>query len=681
MKFTLLTFLICATFFTLSCNKDNMTQTEPFQYQTEQFADIKILRYQVPGFEELSQERKLLLYYLYEAALSGRDIMYDQNCRYNLSVRKTLEEIIKGYSGDKGSESWSQFLVYAKRVWFSNGIHHHYSSSKFFPECDRDYFKSLIAQTPEGKFPFHGGESLADFSERISEIIYNPAVAPKKTNKDSKTDIIKTSSNNFYEGVTQQETEDFYNRLIDRNDTTPISYGLNSKLIKEAGIIKERLYRSGEMYSSAIDRIIFWLEKAEPVAENENQKEVISKLIKFYKTGSLAMFDEYNIAWVRDNQSLVDFVNGFIETYNDPMGMRGSFESMVSFKNLEASKRIEAISNEAQWFEDNSTIPDKYKKAKVTGIQARVITVVVESGDAAPSTPIGVNLPNANWIRKQHGSKSVNLGNIVDAYDEAGKTSGMLEEFCSGPEEIKLAKTYGTLGNNLHTDLHEVIGHASGQIKEGVGTPRETLKNYASTIEEARADLVALYFIMDPKLVSLGVMPSTDVGKTEYNSFIRNGLMTQLVRLTPGENIEEDHMRNRQLIALWAYENGLKDQVIEKKVLNGKTYFVINDYEKLRALFGKLLNEMQRITSEGDYAAAQNLVETFGVKVDTVIHKEVLERYSRLNIAPYAGFIQPKLVPVYDGETIKDVKIEYPSDFKTQMLDYARDYSFLPVLN
>ncbi|MCA0445267.1 MAG: dipeptidyl peptidase 3 [Bacteroidetes bacterium] len=681
MKFTILTFLICATFFTLSCNKDNMTQTEPFQYQTEQFADIKILRYQVPGFEELSQERKLLLYYLYEAALSGRDIMYDQNCRYNLSVRKTLEEIINGYSGDKGSESWSQFLVYAKRVWFSNGIHHHYSSSKFFPECDRDYFKSLIAQTPEGKFPFHGGESLADFSERISEIIYNPAVAPKKTNKDSKTDIIKTSSNNFYEGVTQQETEDFYNRLIDRNDTTPISYGLNSKLIKEAGIIKERLYRSGEMYSSAIDRIIFWLEKAEPVAENENQKEVISKLIKFYKTGSLAMFDEYNIAWVRDTQSLVDFVNGFIETYNDPMGMRGSFESMVSFKNLEASKRIEAISNEAQWFEDNSTIPDKYKKAKVTGIQARVITVVVESGDAAPSTPIGVNLPNANWIRKQHGSKSVNLGNIVDAYDEAGKTSGMLEEFCSGPEEINLAKTHGTLGNNLHTDLHEVIGHASGQIKEGVGTPRETLKNYASTIEEARADLVALYFIMDPKLVSLGVMPSTDVGKTEYNSFIRNGLMTQLVRLTPGENIEEDHMRNRQLIALWAYENGLKDQVIEKKVLNGKTYFVINDYEKLRALFGKLLNEMQRITSEGDYAAAQNLVETFGVKVDTVIHKEVLERYSRLNIAPYAGFIQPKLVPVYDGETIRDVKIEYPSDFKTQMLDYARDYSFLPVLN
>lgn len=681
MKLTTLTFFSLMTLVSVSCNKEDMQPSEPFQFQTEQFADIKVLRYQVPGFEELSQERKLLLYYLYEAALSGRDMMYDQNCRYNLSVRKTLEELVTGYPGEKGNESWNQFMVYTKRVWFSNGIHHHYSFSKFFPECDRDYFKSLITQTPSGKFPLQGDESLSDFAERITDIIYNPAIAPKKTSKDPGSDLVKSSANNFYEGVSQKETEDFYNRLIDRNDTTPISYGLNSKLIKEAGIIKERLYRSGEMYSSAIDRIIFWLEKAEPVAENENQKEVISKLIKFYKTGSLAMFDEYNIAWVRDTQSLVDFVNGFIETYNDPMGMRGSFESMVSFKNLEASKRIEAISNEAQWFEDNSTIPDKYKKAKVTGIQARVITVVVESGDAAPSTPIGVNLPNANWIRKQHGSKSVNLGNIVDAYDEAGKTSGMLEEFCSGPEEIKLAKTYGTLGNNLHTDLHEVIGHASGQIKEGVGTPRETLKNYASTIEEARADLVALYFIMDPKLVSLGVMPSTDVGKTEYNSFIRNGLMTQLVRLTPGENIEEDHMRNRQLIALWAYENGLKDQVIEKKVLNGKTYFVINDYEKLRALFGKLLNEMQRITSEGDYAAAQNLVETFGVKVDTVIHKEVLERYSRLNIAPYAGFIQPKLVPVYDGETIRDVKIEYPSDFKTQMLDYARDYSFLPVLN
>lgn len=681
MKLTTLTFFSLMTLFALSCNKEDMQPSEPFQFQTEQFADIKILRYQVPGFEDLSPERKLLLYYLYEAALSGRDMMYDQNCRYNLSVRKTLEELVNGYTGDKESQSWNQFMVYTKRVWFSNGIHHHYSFSKFFPECDRDYFKSLITQTPSGKFPLQGDESLSDFAERITDIIYNPAIAPKKTSKDSGSDLVKSSANNFYEGVTQKETEEFYSRLIDRNDTTPISYGLNSKLIKEAGMVKERLYRSGEMYSSAIERIIYWLEKAETVAENEAQKEVISKLIQFYKTGSLAMYDDYSIAWVRDTKSLVDFVNGFIETYNDPMGMRGSYESMVSFKNLEASKRIEAISNEAQWFEDNSSIPQQYKKEKVTGIQARVITVVVESGDAAPSTPIGVNLPNANWIRKTHGSKSVNLGNIVDAYDEAGKTSGMLEEFCSGKEEIELAKTYGTLGNNLHTDLHEVIGHASGQIKPGVGTPRETLKNYASTIEEARADLVALYFIMDPKMVSIGVMPSTDVGKTEYNSYIRNGMMTQLVRLKPGENIEEDHMRNRQLIAMWAYEKGKGENVIEKTVINGKTFFVIRDYDKLRTLFGKLLNEMQRITSEGDFKAAQQLIETYGVKVDPVIHAEVLERYSKLNIAPYAGFIQPKLVPVYEGEKIKDVKIEYPSDFKTQMLDYARDYSFLPVIN
>ncbi len=681
MNYLLTLFTTSLMVLTLSSCKDKAPDPAPFTVQTEQFADLKVLRYQVPGFTELTLNQKLLVYYLYEAALSGRDIFYDQNSRHNLSVRKTLEIIVSNYSGDKTSSEWNQFMVYTKRVWFSNGIHHHYSNLKFFPECSREYFKSLIQALPDAKFPLHDGESAADFAERITDVVYNPDIAPKRTNKDPKDDLVKTSANNFYEGVSQKEVEEFYSRITDKNDTTPISYGLNSKLIKEAGIIKERLYKSGGMYSQAIDKIIYWLEKAETVAENDQQKLVISTLIEFYKTGSLAKFDEYSIAWVKNNDSRVDFVNGFIETYLDPMGMRGSFESMVSIKDPEASKRIEAISREAQWFEDKSTISDKFKKKNVKGIQARVITVVVESGDAAPSTPIGVNLPNANWIRKHHGSKSVNLGNIVDAYDEAGRSSGMLEEFCSSQEEIELAKKWGALGNNLHTDLHEVIGHASGQINPGIGTPRETLRNYASTIEEARADLVALYYIIDPKLVEIGVTASTDVGKSEFNSYIRNGLMTQLVRLKPGEDIEEDHMRNRQLIAAWAYEKGLSDNVIEKISQDGKTYFVIYNYEKLRDLFGQLLAETQRITSEGDFESARKLVETYGVKVDPNLHQEILNRYKKLNIAPYAGFIQPKLTPVMEGDQIRDIQISYPDDFTEQMMEYGKEYSFLPVIN
>lgn len=670
---------------TMGCAKKADTKADnkgkDFVFQTEQFADLKIIRYQVPGFDSLTPKQKELVYYLYEASLAGRDIIWDQNYKNNLLIRKTLEAIVGSYKGNRQEENFKNFMVYTKRVWFSNGIHHHYGSKKFEPGFSKEYFTQLVKNSPDGAFPLAQGESLDQLIDKLTPILFDPSVDAKRVNLDPKDDIIKTSAMNFYEGLTQKEVEDYYKKIIDPKDPRPISHGLNSKLVKENGTIVEKVWKVGGMYSPAIEKIVYWLEKASAVAENETQKAALDKLIDYYQTGDLKKFDEYNIFWVKDTESTVDVTNGFIEVYGDPLGYRGAFESVVSIKDMEASKRIDAISRQAQWFEDNSPLAPEHKKKNVTGISAKVITVVVESGDASPSTPIGINLPNANWIRKEFGSKSVNLGNIVYAYAKAAEGSGFLAEFAYTPEEIERAKKYGALADDLHTDMHEVIGHASGQINPGVGTPKQTLKNYASTIEEARADLVGLYYIMDQKLIDIGVMPNFDVAKAAYDRQIRNGYMTQLTRLQPGDDIEEAHMRNRQLIAKWVYEKGLPENVIEKKVKDGKTYIVINDYLKLRTLFGQLLKETQRITSEGDFKAAQQLVENYGVKVDHELHKEVKERYAKLNIAPYGGFINPKLVPVMQDGKIIDVKIEYPADFTEQMMYYGKEYSFLPTFN
>ncbi|MEW5842022.1 MAG: dihydrofolate reductase [Bacteroidota bacterium] len=670
---------ILAGIILMSCSQKQ--EPDNFKYVTEQFADLRIQRYKVPGFETLTLRQKELIYYLYQAALSGREIIYDQNYKNNLYIKRTLEAIVNTYTGDRTTPDFQKFMVYTKRVWFSNGIHHHYSNKKFLPEFSKEYFSDLVYGSDEYQLPLQNNERPADLLKKLYPIIFDPNVDAIKVNLDPKADMVKTSAVNFYEGVSQKEVEEFYKKMVDPNDSEPISYGLNSKLLREKGQIFERHYKTNSMYAFALKKVVEWLNKAIIVAENDQQKKALQLLVEYYETGDLKKWDEYNIAWVKDTSSVVDFINGFIETYNDPLGYRGTYESVVSFKDPEATKRIKAISDNAQWFEDNSPIMPQHKKKSVKGISAKVITVVTESGDSSPSTPIGINLPNANWIRKEYGSKSVNLGNIVHSYNKAAETSGVLEEFAYSKEEIERAKKYGALGDDLHTDMHEVIGHASGQLNPGVGTPNETLKNYASTLEEARADLVALYFIMDQKLVDIGVMPSLEVGKAVYDQYIRNGLMVQLARIQPGENVEEAHMRNRQLIAKWAYEKGMNDRVIEKKVRDGKTYFVINDYDKLRTLFGELLKEIQRIKSEGDYNAGKNLVGTYGVKVDPELHKEVLERYKKLNIAPYAGFINPVLIPVVDGDRIIDVKIEYPDDFTKQMLNYAKEYSFLMTYN
>jgi dipeptidyl-peptidase-3 len=652
-----------------------------FEYIADQFADLRVLRYQVPGFEKLEPQQKEMLYYLYEAALCGRDMIYDQNYKHNLRIRRTLDAIVENYNGDRNSPEFQKFMTYTKRVWFSNGIHHHYSTNKMFPEFTQAYFAELVKNSPNAKFPLNANQTKDAFVKWITPIMFDPKVAPKKVNQAAGQDLIATSATNFYEGVTQKEVEAFYAKKEAKNSDQPLSYGINSKLVKENGVIKEKVWKVGGMYDASISKIVMWLEKALAVTTDAQQKESLSKLIQYYKTGDLKTWDDYNIAWVNDVNSPIDVVNGFIEVYGDPLGMRASYESVVSFKDLEATKRIKAIGDQAQWFEDNSTLLPQHKKKNVKGITAKVITTVVEAGDAAPTTPIGINLPNANWIRKEHGSKSVNLGNIVNAYNQAATKGSALNEFAYSPEEIERAKKYSGLAGDLHTDMHEVIGHASGQINAGVGTPKQTLKSYASAIEEGRADLVALYYVMDPKLVEIGVMPSLEVGKTEYDGYIRSGIMTQLSRLAVGEDVEEAHMRNRQMIAKWAYEKGKKDNVIEKKVRDGKTYFVINDYNKLRTIFGEQLRELQRITSEGDYKGAASLIETYGVKVDPELHKEVLARYAKLNIPPYSGFIQPKLTPVMQNGKMVDVKIEYPSDFTKQMLEYGKQYNFLPNVN
>jgi dipeptidyl-peptidase III len=651
-----------------------------FKYQTEQFADLRILRYQVPGFNELPLARKELLYYLYEAALCGRDIFWDQNCKVNLTVRKTLENIVNTYKGNKETEEFKKFMVYAKRVWFSNGIHHHYSKDKIIPEFKTEYLGELIQNSDWKGFPASTNESTDAFTDRISKIISDPTLFPKKVNLDASTDMIRSSAVNFYEGVSQKEAEEYYKFANDKNGAEPVMAGLNSKLVKENGKFAEKKWMVGGMYTKSIEKIVFWLEKALNVTENNEQKLALERLIKFYKTGDLKDFDQYNIAWVKDINSDVDVVNGFIETYEDPLGFKGSFESVVSVKDIEASKRIAAIGAQAQWFEDNSPLLPEHKKKDVKGISAKVINVVVESGDGAPSTPIGINLPNNEWIREMHGSKSVNLGNIVEAYDQAAGAS-VVDEFYFNADIAARVKKCAPYADKLHTDMHEVIGHASGQLEKGIGQPSETLKNYASTLEEARADLVALYYLYDKKLIEMGVMESLDYGMASYDEYITKGLMIQLSRLKLGDNLEEAHMRNRQLVAGWAYEKGKAENVIEKKMRDGKTFFVVNDYDKLRKIFGELLREIQRIKSKGDYKAGRNLVENFGVKVDKNLHSEVLDRYSKLKIAPYAGFIQPKLLPIYKEGKLVDVAIDFPDDFVGQMLDYGKNYGLLPVNN
>lgn len=648
---------------------------EKFKIQTEQFADIRILRYQVPGFDELSLKHKKLLYYLYEAALSGRDMIYDQNYKHNLLIRHLLETIVISFRGDRNTENWHRFMIYVKKVWFSNGIHHHYSMDKFVPGIPKAYFLELIEKSDLSKAGV--GSNSEAMINHIITIIFDPEVDAKRVVLDEGLDLIEASANNFYENITQQEAEAYYRNLSDPDDSEPVSWGLNSKLVKEDGEIREYTWKLGGMYSEAIEKVVFWLEKAIEVAASEAQKKALEKLVEYYKTGDLKAFDQYSILWLQDQHSPVDVVNGFIEVYGDALGRKATFESVVSIRDEDATKRAATISKNAQWFEDHSPTHPEYKKEKVEGVSARGINVVVESGDCSPSTPIGINLPNADWIRAKHGSKSVTINNIMAAYDEASRESGAIEEFAWSQHEVRLSKKWGHLASLLHVDLHEIVGHGSGKLAPGVANPGDTLKNYASTIEEARADLFALYFAIDEKLIELGLMPSIEVGYTEYNSYIRGGLMTQLVRVEKGKSLEESHMRNRQLIAGWAYEKGQPEQVIEKKVKDGKTYFVVNDHRKLRRIFGELLREVQRIKSVGDFESARNLVENYGVKVDQEIHEEVLERWEKLRIAPFAGFINPKLIPVYQDNMIRDVKIEYPDDFTTQMLEYGRKYAFL----
>lgn len=638
----------------------------PNENQIDRFGDIQVLGYEISDWDKLSLNQKKLVYFLSEAGLAGRDIIYDQNFVYNLEIRKALESIYENYKGNRESTDWYMFDEYAKRVFFSNGIHHHYGMDKIMPLFSKDYFSTLL------------NESKATLSEAAIEAIFSTDTFMKRKVKDGGVDIIEASANNFYgEGVTQKMVEDFYAKIIDKSNPRPIEYGLNSTLILKDGNLYEDVWKSGGKYGAAIDKIIYWLEQAVTVAENAKQGAALKKLIEYYKTGDLKVWDEYNVLWVAATEGDIDYINGFIEVYGDAAGRRASFESIVQITDFVASEQMKKLADNVQWFEDNSTIMPEHKKKDVKGVSYKVVQVASESGDASPSTPIGVNLPNNNWIREEHGSKSVSLGNIIAAYDKAGGT-GMLSEFAYDEAEIARVKEFGSLAGKMHTSLHEVIGHASGLLNKGVGQPNETLKNYASTLEEARADLVGLYFIMDPKLIELDLLPSDEVGKAEYDTYIRNGLMTQLVRIDLGKNIEEEHMQNRQLVAAWAMEKGAKDNVIEKIVREGKTYFKVNDYAKLRVLFGELLKEIQRIKSEGDFEAGKALVENYGVKVDQDLHKEVLERVKPLDIAPYSGFVNPVLVPVKnDAGEITDIKIEYPKSFIEQMLDYAKKYSFL----
>ena len=649
---------------------------ETFHYTVEQFADLQILRYRVPGVEQLTLN-KILVYYLSQAALEGRDILFDQNGKYNLQIRKLLEAIYIHYQGDRNTEEFQRLEIYLKRIWFSNGIHHHYACDKFAPGFSAEYLTRLIASIDSALLPTLKGESVQAMCDKLFPVIFDANVMPKRVNQADGEDLVLTSAANYYEGVTQAEAEAFYAaQKAEGSLTEPVMYGMNSRLVKENGQIREDIWKAGGIYSDAIEKIIGWLEKAKTVAENEAQQEVIRLLIDFYRTGDLHTFDAYSIAWLKDTASHVDFVNGFIESYGDPLGMKASWESIVDFKNTEATRRTEIISNHAQWFEDHSPVDARFKKETVKGVSAKVITAAILGGDLYPSTAIGINLPNSNWIRSVHGSKSVTIGNLTEAYNRAARGNGFREEFVYSDVERKLLDTYADITDDLHTDLHECVGHGSGKLLPGVDA--DALKAYGSTIEEARADLFGLYYLADAKLVELGLVPDAEAYKAEYYSYMMNGLMTQLVRIEPGRTVEEAHMRNRQLIARWVWEQGQEANVVEIVVREGKTYVRINDYVQLRTLFGKLLAEVQRIKSEGDYEAARRLVEDYGVQVDPKLHAEVLQRYERLHLAPYKGFINPVYTLQTDAEgNVTDVQVTYTEGYAEQMLRYSREYSNL----
>lgn len=647
-----------------------------FNYTVEQFADLQLLRYRVPDFEHLSLQQKKLVYYLTEAALHGRDILFDQNGKYNLQIRKLLEAVYLHFKGDRTCDDFKALEVYLKRVWFSSGIHHHYACDKFEPGFSQEFLWKCMQELDDADLAFAKDETREDLRRKLFPVIFDASVMPKRVNQADGADLVVTSAANYYEGVTQAEAEDFYARMKSPDTAEPVMYGLNSRLVKKNGCVQEETWEIGGMYSPAIEKIVYWLEKAETVAENKQQQEVIRMLIRFYQEGDLTLFDAYSILWVEDTASQVDFVNGFIETYGDPLGMKASWESIVNFKDVEATRRTEIISSNAQWFEDHSPVDSRFKKECVKGVSAKVITAAILAGDLYPASAIGINLPNSNWIRSVHGSKSVTIGNLTSAYSQAAKGNGFREEFVYSEEEKQLLDKYAELTGDLHTDLHECLGHGSGKLLPGVDP--DGLKAYGATIEEARADLFGLYYLPDPKMVELGLTPDAEAYKAEYYGFMMNGLMTQLVRIEPGAEIEEAHMRNRQLIARWALENGAQDAVVELVHKEGKTYVVIRDYEKLRTLFGRLLAEIQRIKSEGDYEAAHNLVERYAVQIDPVLHREVLERYRRLNLAPYKGFVNPVYTPVLNAEgEITDVTISYEEGYAEQMLRYSKDYSNL----
>lgn len=660
--FVIVTLLFCPLF-------KSMAQIEDFKYDVDRFADIQVLRYQVPGFENLSLKQKKYVYYLTEAALNGRDILFDQNYEHNLLIRNLCEAIYINFSGDKNNNDFKSFEKYLKQIWFANGIHHHYSMDKFKPDFSKSFLSNQLKNLEKKGYRFSN-----ETKELVLKIIFDANYKNKRVNQNSNEDIVITSACNLYSGVTQKEVENYYNSIKVPNDTTPISYGLNARVTKKDGKVTEEVYKVGGLYDSQIQKIVYWLNKAKEVAENELQKQYIGKLIEYYETGNLRKFDEYSILWVQDTNSIVDFINGFIESYGDPLGMTGSWESIVNFKNIEASNRTQIISDNAQWFEDNSPIDKKFKKDTVTGVSAKVITAAILAGDSYPSTPIGINLPNADWIRASHGSKSVSIENITDAYDAVASNNGFNDEFAYSSVEIELLKKYLSIADKLHTDLHECLGHGSGQLLSGVDP--NALLEHGSTLEETRADLFALYYLADPKLIELGIFNNPDTYKAEYYKYIMNGLLTQNMRIELGKDIEEAHMRNRKLISEWAYQKGKKDNVIEYVKRNNKTFIKINDYSKLRELFGQLLTEVQRIKSEGDYAAGKNLVEKYGIKIDRNIHQEILDRNAKLNIAPYKGFVNPVYTPVYnDLGDIIDINISYDEDYVSQMLRYSNEYS------
>lgn len=681
MKKTSMLAAVAALLVSCGGNPTKETKTEKNEYVVEQFADLEILRYKVPGFDELTLKQKELVYYLTQAALEGRDILFDQNGAYNLRIRRMLEAVYTHYTGDRSVPDFQELEVYLKRVWFSSGIHHHYGADKFVPGFSEEYLKKVLAELDPATLPLAEGQKLEAFCQEVMPVIFDPTVHAKRVNQADGEDLVQTSAGNYYQGVTQAEAEAFYAAMKDPKDETPVSYGLNSRLVKEDnGTIREQVWKVGGLYSAALERIVFWLKKAEAVAENEAQRAVIAKLVQYYESGDLKDFDEYAILWVKDLDSRIDFVNGFTETYGDPLGMKASWEGMANFKDLEATRRAELISEHAQWFEDNSPVDAAYKKEQVKGVSAKVITAAILGGDLYPATAIGINLPNANWIRAQHGSKSVTISNITDAYAQAAKGNGFSEEFVYSTEELDRIKAYGSLTSNLHTDLHECLGHGSGKLLPGVDP--DALRAYGSTIEEARADLFGLYYLGDEKLVDLGLLPTPDAYKAEYYNFLMNGLMTQLVRIEPGNNVEESHMRNRQLIARWVFEKGADTKAVEMKKKDGKTYVVVNDYARVRQLFGELLAEVQRIKSTGDFEAARRLVEDYAVKVAPTLHAEVLARYKALNLAPYKGFVNPRYVVETNAEgAITDIKVDYTEGYAEQMLRYSKEYSSLPSIN